>query len=92
VTVTKQDVIAQIRQARGLVEMHEEFSGGRDRRLVVAQFATRWCVLEGFRRAEPASYRVHGPFDRHLDARTYAIRVHNEVSGKTLWTSPKVES
>lgn len=44
-----------------LLQLHDEFSCGRDRRLVVVQFATRWFVLEGFTTAPLATYAVHGP-------------------------------
>lgn len=44
-----------------LVELHEELSAGPDRRVVVARFATRWFVLEGFTTAPYWTYAVHGP-------------------------------
>jgi hypothetical protein len=86
----KQDVIAQSRQVRGLVEMHEEFSGTRNRRLRVARFATRWFVLEFW--ADPINSYVHGPFDGHPDAHSHAIRMHREATGKPPCTIHEVES
>jgi hypothetical protein len=65
-----------------LVALHEEFSAGRDRRVVVARFATRWFVLEGFTSAPLWTYAVHGPCaDRggvstHGDALTRALEMH----------------
>ncbi len=89
-SVIKQDVLEQSRQVRGLVEMHEEFSGARNRRLRVARFATRWFVLEFW--ADPINSVVHGPFDAHPEARSHAVRMHNAATGKALWKMPGVES
>ena len=86
----KQDVVDQSRQVRGLVEMHEEFSGTRNRRLRVARFATRWFVLEFW--ADPSNSVVHGPFDGHPDAHSHALRMHKAATGKDLWKQPEVES
>ena len=78
--------------SQGLVQLYEEFSGGRDRRLVVARFGARWFVLAGFRTAPLGTYGVHGPYDHQRDARSHAIRMHNEATGKPLWTMSEVES
>lgn len=65
---------------RSLVELCEEFSGGRDRRLIVARFASRWFVLAGFHAAELGSYGVTGPFDHHGDAVRAAVRMHDDAA------------
>lgn len=68
-------------ETKRLVALHDEFSCGRDRRLVVAQFATRWFVLEGFTTAPLSTYAVHGPvLDRSgLSTREGAVRAAAEL-------------
>ena len=64
----------------GLVELHEEYSCGRDRRVIVARFAARWFLLEGFTQAPLSTYAVHGPFDGHEDGKAMALAMHERAS------------
>lgn len=66
----------------GLLSFHEELSGGRDRRLVVASFGTHWFVLAGFSGAPLRTYRPHGPFLHHEDATREAIRMHRGATSR----------
>lgn len=86
------DQMAPLTDARRLVKLHEQFSGGRDRRLIVAKFATRWFVLAGYRRAPLDTYGVHGPYNHECDARALAVRMHEEATGKVLRPMQQVES
>ena len=65
-----------------LVEMGAAFTAGRDRRVVVVRFATRWFVLEGFACAPLATYAVHGAYLRHEVAARAAYTVHLGVSAR----------
>lgn len=67
-------------ERRSLVELFEEFSGGRDRRLIVAKFATRWFVLSGFITAPLSTYGVSDPLDHHEDALRKAIAMHEKAT------------
>ena len=81
---------AAVRQERPMVQLHEAFSAGQDRRAVVAQFAARWFVLTGFTSAPLSTYGVLGPYDHARDARSHALRMHNEAVGVSLWAMQKV--
>ena len=63
----------------GLVSLHESFSGGPDRSLHVARFASRWFVLEGFSSAPLSTYAVHGPYDQRGVALVQAVRLHDDA-------------
>lgn len=76
---------------RALVELCEEFSGGRDRRLIVARFASRWFVLAGSHAAELGSYGVTGPFDRHGDAVRAALQMRGRATRRGRETLHVVE-
>ncbi len=84
------DVAPPAVSTRPLVQLHEAFSTGRDRRAIVAQFAARWFVLTGFTKAPLSTYGVLGPYDHASDARGDALRLHNEAAGIALWAMQKV--
>lgn len=75
---------------RPMVQLHEAFSAGQDRRAVVAQFAARWFVLTGFTTAPLSTYGVLGPYDHAREARGHALQMHNEAVGVSLWAMQKV--
>lgn len=83
---------------RSLVEQHEEFSAGRDRRLVVARFATRWFVLEGFTTAPLSTYAVHGPvldengISTHEEAVVDALARHHAAASRERCKAKLVEA
>jgi plasmid replication initiation protein len=76
-------------EMHALVELFEELSAGPDRRVVVARFATRWFVLEGFTAAPLSTYKVHGPCaDRggvslHEHAVRAALSLHRQASERS---------
>lgn len=65
-----------------LLERAEEYTAGRDRRLVVMRFASRWFVLEGFAVAPLSTYVVHGPYHRHEHASRAARAMHARISAR----------
>lgn len=67
------------RSSPSLVEHGEQFSAGRDRRVIVTRLATRWFVLEGFTVAPVATYTVHGPWLRRESAIAAALAMHERI-------------
>jgi hypothetical protein len=65
-----------------IVEQHEEFSCGPDRRLVVARRATHWFVLE----ISAKGSEVYGPMLdwKGLSTREQAVQAAMAMHGRTV--------
>lgn len=81
-STTTTDLESLYRSEPPLVEIGATFTAGRDRRVVVVRFATRWFVLEGFAVAPLSTYAIHGAYHRYEVAAHAAYTVHLGVSAR----------